>query len=220
MATSTRSDITSGPNWALLAVPAGILGVFGMMSSVVDFQRADRRADPTAITNLVIDNATAVKVGAVTGIIAVACLVVFAAGVRRRLEQQQPAGSLWPALAWAGGLLTAAFLLVSFGLSLTMAWVIDQAYRDTTFEALHAITESNAFQAWAPLTLTAAAVAVAGIRHGAVAAWLGWFSALAAVAMATLTLAALPFVTWFPAAIWLVVAGLGLRLGGRHSRQA
>ena len=113
-------------------------------------------------------------------------VAVFAAGLFRKLSQQGPAQSLCPMLAVSGLLLVSAMSLVGGGICTEMFWGLtrDTAELDAdTVAAQMAIFNTMAW-VWAGAGLAAGAVAVAGLRHGAVSRALGIGSVLAATLIA------------------------------------
>jgi hypothetical protein len=63
---------------------------------------------------------------------------------------------------------------------------------------------------WAGAGLTAGALAYAGLKHAAVARWIGWVSAVAAVAIVGVSLVPLQYLSAFAGALWLLSVSIGL----------
>ncbi len=62
---------------------------------------------------------------------------------------------------------------------------------------------------WAGAGLTAGAIAYAGSKHGAVARWIGWVSAVAAVVLIVgISLAPLQYMSAFAGVLWLLVVAI------------
>ena len=143
--------------------------------------------------------------------VATAILVaVFAAGLFRKLSQQGPAQSLCPMLAVSGLLLVSAMSLVGGGICTEMFWGLtrDTAELDAdTVAAQMAIFNTMAW-VWAGAGLAAGAVAVAGLRHGAVSRALGIGSAVAAGLIALTNLVPLQYMALVPGALWIIAAGI------------
>ncbi|HSH58555.1 MAG TPA: hypothetical protein VK988_02730, partial [Acidimicrobiales bacterium] len=66
------------------------------------------------------------------------------------------------------------------------------------------------FAAWAGVGLAAGATAVGGLRYGATPRRLGWFSAVMAFVIGAMSIGMVPFMTFMPAGLWLVVTGVVL----------
>jgi hypothetical protein len=218
-ATLTRTDAhvapgprTAGRGWAWAGALAGLAGI-GMVvvtGSVTVTEEA--LADNALVLDQVIDAEAAVWAFQVLCSAAALGIVVFAAGLRRKLAAQAPADSLLPALAAAGLGTVAVMLLVGGGISTELFWSLLQDAEDLdpdTIGAHMAIFNTMAW-VWAGIGLTTAAVAVAAIRHGSLPRWLGWFSVVVTVLVALSQLVPLQYMAAFFGAPWLLVAGVGL----------
>ena len=146
-------------------------------------------------------------------------LAVFGAGLRRRLDDQEPAGSLAGTVALLGTGLAAALCLVGGGISTELFWSLNAASDDLakvdpdTVAANLAIYNTMGW-VWAGVGLAAGAVAVAGLRHASVGRRLAWFSAVMAGLVGLLQLIPLQYLAALPATLWCVVTGVAM------SRQA
>lgn len=138
-----------------------------------------------------------------------ASLVIFSADVHRRLRGAEAQPSILSVVALAGGLVTAAGLLIGFGFLSTLAGAASEGRTPATVAAIYGAADGLGYGVWAALGLTTGAVALAGFRGRAVARWFAVLSAIATVIF--LLLAFFPFVAWFPATLWLLAAPLGLR---------
>jgi hypothetical protein len=138
-------------------------------------------------------------------------LVVFAAAIRRHLAGQQPAGSLAPTIAGGGLVLTAALCLVGAGIGTELFWGLgdlDAADPDSLAAMYHLLATMS--WVWAGAGLTAGALAYAGLKHAAVARWIGCVSAVAAVAIVGVSLVPLQYLSAFAGALWLLTVSIGL----------
>jgi hypothetical protein len=145
-------------------------------------------------------------------VLAAGLLVVFAAGLRRRLAEQEPVGSLLPGVAMTGVVLTAAMCLVGGGISTELFWhlIQDQGASDPDTIAANLAVFNTMPWVWAGLGLSAAALASAAIRHGSAPRWLGWFSVAMAVLVVLTQVVPLQYMALVPGALWLIAAGAGL----------
>ena len=108
-------------------------------------------------------------------------LAVFGAGLRRRLDEQEPVGSLVPTLALVGLLLAAGLCLVGGGISTELFWQLENADKTDPDTVLANVGILNTMGwVWAGVGLSAGAVAWAGITHESVGRRLAWFSAVMA----------------------------------------
>jgi hypothetical protein len=143
--------------------------------------------------------------------VAALALVVFAAAIRRHLAGQQPAGSLAPTIASGGLLLTAALCLVGAGIGTELLWGLrdlDRADPDSLAAMYHLVATMS--WVWAGAGLAAGALAYAALKHGAVARWIGWVSAVAATLTVGISLVPLQYLSAFAGAIWLLTVSFGL----------
>jgi hypothetical protein len=146
-------------------------------------------------------------------------LAVFGAGLRRRLDDQEPAGSLAGTVALLGTGLAAALCLVGGGISTELFWSLnaagdDLAKVDPDTVAANLALYNTMGWVWAGVGLAAGAVAVAGLRHASVGRRLAWFSAVMAGLVGLLQLIPLQYLAALPATLWCVVTGVAM------SRQA
>ena len=143
-------------------------------------------ADNEIIAEALTDKAPFVWLFQVVTVLTAVLITVFAAGLFRRLSQQGPADSLTPMLAVGGLFLVAAMQLVGSGICTEMFWGL---IRDTdeldadTLGAQIAIFNTMGW-VWVGAGIAAGAVAVAGLRHGAVGRGLAIGSAIAATLIA------------------------------------
>lgn len=160
-------------------------------------------------------NATLWRLSSGIGYAGVACLIAFAAGLRRLLEERAlldgrtTGGSLVPAVVSGGFLVTGGALLVAWNVR---AQVFDglaaYAADPSAHVAINRLSQDTGLAAWAGLGIAAAAFAVGGLRQGLLPAWLGWLSAVITVLIGLLCLAGLAFPANIPAGIWLLVVVL------------
>lgn len=194
----------------IVAAVAGGVGIFasvGIGGNATDAEFADNARFAEVLAGD--QGMVAVFQAAMT--VAALALVVFAAAVHRHLAAQQPAGSLAPAIASGGLALTAALCLVGAGIGTEMFWGLgdlDKADPDSLASMYHLIATMS--WVWAGAGLVAGAIAYAALKHGAVARWIGWVSAVAAVLTVGISLAPLQYLSAFVGVLWLFVVSIGL----------
>jgi hypothetical protein len=203
-----RTRLGSGSG--ILAAVAGGVGLFASVGVGADATEAEF-ADNARFAQVLADDQAMVAVfqGAMT--VAALALVVFAAAIRRHLAAQEPAGSLAPSIASGGLALTAALCLVGAGIGTELFWGVgnlDEADPDSIGSMYHLVATMS--WVWAGAGLAAGALAYAALRHGAVARWIGWVSAVAAVLIVGISLAPLQYMSAFVGVLWLFVVSTGL----------
>jgi len=206
------ADAAHGRGWAWAGALAGIaaIGMIVVTGGVAVTEEA--LADNALVLDEVIDADGYVWAFQVLCSAAALGVVIFAAGLRRKLAAQAPADSLLPALAAAGLASVAMMLLVGGGISTELFWslVQDAGKADPDTIGAHLAIFNTMSWVWAGIGLTTGAVAVAAIRHGSLPRWLGWVSAVVTVLVVLTQLVPLQYMAAFVGAPWLVVAGVGL----------
>ncbi|WP_431729303.1 hypothetical protein [Verrucosispora sp. TAA-831] len=207
--------------WALTGALGGLVGLVGIFTTAGLTAPAEPySADNAGYVAALTDRAGYVWAHQVVTVVAIVCLAVFAAGLRRYLGAQEPAGSLLPTLAASGVGLVLVGLLIGGGISTELFFSLNAADEwDPDVIAPMLTIYSTMAWLWGGIGLTAAAVAVGGLRHGSVSRWFAVFSAVIAVLIAATQLAPVQYIALVPGGIWLVVAGVTLALrqrpGGR-----
>jgi hypothetical protein len=209
------NDITAPRRaWALTGAIGGLAGAAGI------FLGADLTAgvgagikDNTQLVAAIAAQRDLVWLYQVSCVLAAACLIVFAAGLRRHLAAQEPAGSLVPAVAAAGVGLVAVSAFVGGGICTELYWALGEPDRwdPDTIAAMVEVYNTIGWL-WAGAGLSAAALATGGFRHGSAARWLAGVSAGLAALVAATQAFPVQYAALFPGALWVFVAGLGLGL--------
>jgi hypothetical protein len=138
------------------------------------------------------------------GMIGVAGLVWFAAGLRGYLEEQLPVGSSLGRVAQMGCVVVAATLFGGYLLKLVVAGYTHRIAGNADVVVRNGLDDLST-GAWAALALTMLAIAVAAIRHAALPRWLGWVSAIAGVFVAGVSVAGATAGAYLPGAAWLLL---------------
>jgi hypothetical protein len=142
-------------------------------------------------------------------------LALFGAGLRRRLDEQEPVGSLVPIAALAGLLLAAGLALVGGGISTELFWNLQAASDDLSKVDPDTVAANLALYntmgwVWAGVGLSAGAVAWAGIKHESVGRKLAWFSGVMAALIALTQVVPLQYMAAIPAGLWCIVTGVAM----------
>lgn len=203
--------------WAWTGVAAGVLGIATIQASMaasVDWENTAGDAE-----KMLADAAT--KQGAyllfhVLAVLTMLMLPVFGAGLKRRLDQQGPAGALHGQVALGGLLLTAVALLLGSGLDTQFAL----GFSDPSLY----VPESAAFYTdwvatipwlWVGAGLSALAVSLAALRHGAAPRWVGVVSLVLGALIVVAGVSPFQYMAGFIGPVWLLIAALGFALGDR-----
>src|SRR6476659_9248415 len=208
--------------WAWAGVGAGLAGLVSIGASMpVDAVYYDDVAgDPTAIVGRLAEQTAAILTFHTATMVSLALLVVFAAGLRRRLAGQLPSRSLLPDVAAAGLGLVAVAQLMGSGLTTEFVFGVSQPED-------HLVPETAVFFGhwvgtipwlWVGAGIAGVAVAVAALRHGATARWVGWVGAVLGGVALFLGLSPLQYMAGMTGPLWLLLTELGLALGDRARR--
>ncbi|MFD6417193.1 hypothetical protein [Streptomyces sp. NPDC060194] len=215
-----RAAVAEGRGWAWGAIAAGIGGVlvFAAAGPLWPYAESDLRDNALMVGKLEDSHMWWVYAVQFAFTLAAFGAVLFAAGLRRRLERQCPAGSLVPVTAYLGLLLTGVMSLVGTGMGTESFFAVqqrDKADPDTVITQLAQLGTYGWL--WTGLLLTAAALVVAAFRQGAVSRWIGVVSALFAVVALIVALAPFQYMALFVGAPYLLVLGAGFAFGRREA---
>lgn len=199
--------------WVYAGVGAGLAGMAALVgSSLTDaVYQQDIAGDPAAITDKLADQTASILVLHVGGMVSALLLLVFAAGLRRRLVEQLPDRSLLPQVAATGLLLVSVAQLM--GTALTTEFVFGLQKPDDV------VPEAAVFFGhwigtvpwlWAGAGVAAIAVGIAGRKFGAVPGWLTWTSLTLGGITTLFGVSPLQYMAGITGTIWLTVAALGL----------
>jgi hypothetical protein len=210
-----------GRGWALAGLGAGLFGLAGIVASMqVDaVYNADAEGDAVKIVDRLADQVPQILVFHTATMLSVVLIVIFAAGLKRRLRAQAPALSLLPSVAASGlGLVAVAGLM---GTGLTTEFVFGLS------DPSQMVPESAAFFGhwvgtipwlWFGAGLSAIALAVAALRHSAAPRWLGWVSVVLGGLTLLFGISPLQYMAGMVGPLWLVVASAGFLFGDRARR--
>jgi hypothetical protein len=200
--------------WAVAGVGAALAGVVGFLASGAfggDLYDDEMMGDNAVAAATLADERGALAVFLAAATVTSLLLVVFAAGLRRRLEAQAPPGGLLPSVAAGGLALCAALSLVGAGIGTELFWGLgagDDVDPDSIMSMYHLVATMS--WVWAGAAVTAGAVAVAALRHGALPRWIGWVSAVAGVVVLGFSLIPLQYMSGMVGCVWLLVVSVGL----------
>lgn len=211
MSVTERTQETNavGPRGWLIAPAIGLVAIAGVMGTGAGFSVHDDLPVATMLDKFEAAASTLLLGGAVQAMVSMA-MVVFGAWIYTRIKAVEPEGALTALVAAGGCALTAAVMAVAAAHTQLAGATAPDAVDPAIPLTLHTLEESLFAGAWCSLAVVAGAVAVASLRHRVLPTWLGGVSAFIAVLLLVLQVV-VPWAGWFPAAIWLIAAGFGLR---------
>ncbi|EME17644.1 hypothetical protein [Rhodococcus triatomae] len=220
-ADSSVADPGSGTTraaWAATGALAGLAGVVAIQASggVSAVYDEDTAGDPGAIVARLTDQRTFILVEHISMTVSALALLVFAAGLARLLSARLGSGSILPGVAAGGLVATSAVCLIGTGLTTELVFGLS-AGSDLVPE--FAVVAGHWFGTipwlWAAAGVSALAVAVASLRHGAVPRWLGWASLVLGGLTALFGVSPLQYMAGFTGPFWVLVCATGLWITGR-----
>jgi hypothetical protein len=213
-----RSRRVTPRAWAWTGVAAGVLGVVSIQASMAYGAGWEETAgDADAV---VADLAGRVGTQLVFHTATIACallVLVFAAGLKRRLDAQAPAGSLLPTVAGWGLVLVSVAGLLGSGL--------DTQFMFGLGDPDLLVAESGAFYAdwvatipwlWVGAGVSGVALGVAALRHAAAPRWIGVVGLVLGGLTLLTGISPLQYMAGFVGPLWLLVTALGFALGDRR----
>jgi hypothetical protein len=220
MTTTATPPVTAGApttgaasrGWALAGIGAGVAGIASVVASGFTGAVYDEKiaGDAVAITERLAEMTPQILVFHVATTVSALLLVVFAAGLRRRLAGRLPADSLLPGVAAAGLLLVSAAQLLGSGLTTEFVFGVqdvDLMVPETAAFFSHWI--GTIPWLWGTAGLSALAVAVAARRFGAVPLWLGRTSLVMGGLMVLIAVSPLQYMAGMVGPLWVTVAAIG-----------
>jgi hypothetical protein len=212
----------SGRAWAATGALAGLAGIVGIQASLqVDAVYADEYVgDAEKITERLGDLVPQLLVLHFGMVLAAVLMLVFAAGLRRRLKAQAPAGSLLPDVAAGGLLLTcvAAMMGAGFTTEIVFGVTADDKKIDPEFAAVVGHWVGTIPWLWLGAGVTGVAVAVAALRHAAAPRWIGWASAVLGGVTLLFGISPLQYMAGFTGPVLVLLLGAGFAFGDRRMR--
>ena len=205
---------TRRATWALWGVGAGVAGVltnFIFAPSVGDELR--KTGSPEEV--LAALERSSYHLSAITGFAAVACLVLFAAGLSR-WAKDQASDSLALRAAPMGVLASAAALIVAYGVKGQLSSYLEGGFNDMSYgddaRYLYFLLDDLAgYYGWWGVTITVACLVVLAFRERLVPRWVGALGVLV-VLVPTAMLLAFGFtgMSGIVCPLFLVIGGIGL----------
>lgn len=213
-AASQVAESTRTNRWALWGIGAGVLGIVANMVTdpIGSLTDAQKRQGPAVLGYL---HRLDFHLGAVTGFLAVACVLAFAAGWRQWSERHGPPVSAARMVALA---LTASAgaMIIGYGMKGPLAVYLPGGIDANTYprQGLYSLlmfNDSAPYFAWWGVVVAAAGVAWLAFRERLVVRWVGVVSVLAVLAaFAWLAATGLTDFAGIAGPAWLILASVGM----------
>jgi hypothetical protein len=217
--TSVSSRVARRPRWAVAGLAAGLSGVVAIVGSSLAGAVYEEgiAGDAVAITDRLSEMVPQILVFNTASMVSSLLLIVFGAGLHRQLAQRLGPESLLPRIASSGLMLVAVALLMGSGLTTEFVFGVgepDQLVPETAAFFGHWI--GTIPWLWGGVGLTALVVAVAALRHGAYARWIGWTSAVLGGLTTLFAIGPLQYMAGMVGPVWVVAMSAGLLLSRRE----
>ena len=210
--TTETADIGTSGRWALWGTAAGVLG---LVTNVFLSRTIDYTKTPEGIVDGL--SRSRYQVGAITGYLAAACLVLFAAGLWRWADGQAST-SLALRAAPFGLVASAGAMIAGYGVKGQLAEYLPGGSNPDNFDSgglytFFLMDDLAGYFAWWGVTVAAGCLAWLALRDGLLPRWLGIVSALfAAAPLVYLLVSGFTGFSGLLAPLFLVVVGTGLAL--------
>jgi hypothetical protein len=208
--------------WAFSGAAAGLAGIVGIQASLqIDAVYDERSAgDAARIADRLGDFVPQLLALHFSMVGAALLMLVFAAGLRRRLKAQAPAGSLLPEIAAGGLLLTSVAALLGAGFTTEIVFGVtsDELQLDPEFAAVVGHWVGTIPWLWVGAGATGVAVAVAALRYAAAPRWIGWVAAVLGGLTLAFGISPLQYMAGFTGPVLVLLLGVGFAFGDRRNR--
>lgn len=215
---------TAGRAWAFVGAVAGLAGIVGIQASLkIDAVYNEKYSgDADKITDRLGDFVPQILTLHFAMMIAAVLMLVFAAGLRRRLKAQAPVGSLLPEVASGGLMLTSVAALMGAGFTTEIVFGLESGdvALDPEFAAVVGHWLGTIPWLWVGAGVTGVAVAIAALRHAAAPRWIGWIAAVLGGITLLLGISPLQYMAGFTGPVLVFLLGLGFAFGDRRARAA
>ena len=202
-----------GRGWAVAGLGAGIAGIVCMVASSLAGAVYDEKLAGNAegIVDKLADQSVQILIMHTGAMVSAVLLLIFAAGLMRRLRAGTPEGSLLPQVASYGLLLVSVALLLGSGLTTEFVFGVqepDLLVPETAVFFGHWI--GTIPWLWVGAGVAALAVGIAGRKFGAVSSGLAWTSLILGGLTTLVGISPLQYMAGMIGPIWLTIAGIAL----------
>ena len=202
-----------GRGWAVAGLGAGIAGIVCMVASSMAGAVYDEELAGNAegIVDKLADQSAQILIMHTGAMVSALLMLIFAAGLLRRLQAGTPDGSLLPRVASYGLLLVSVALLLGSGLTTEFVFGVqdpDLLVPETAVFFGHWI--GTIPWLWVGAGVAALSVGMAGRKFGAVSGGLAWTSLILGGLITLVGVSPLQYMAGMLGPIWLTIAGIAL----------
>jgi hypothetical protein len=215
----TSSRTTAKRGWAVAGVLGGIAAVASMQLSMSAGPVYDQASPPTPewIAEQLASKVTVLIGFHIATTVAALLLMIFTAGLKRRLDAQAPADSLAPTVAAIGLVITSAILIMGAGLNTEFIFgLATPGMMPATDVSIYSHWVATISWLWVAAGVSAVALGLAAWK-GAAPRWIGVVSLVLGALTALVGISPLQYLAGFVGPIWLLVISLGFTFGDRRS---
>jgi hypothetical protein len=208
-----RARPAQGTLWAWAGVGAGLAGITAIVGSSMAgaVYEDDVAGDAPAIKDRLAEQTGGILLMHNGAMVCAVLLLVFGAGLRRRLAAATPAGSLLPQVALSGLLLVSVAQLMGSALTTEFAFgVKEDGLLVPATAAFFGHWIGTVPWLWVGAGVTALALGLAGRSFGVVAPWLTWTSLALGALTTLLGISPLQYMAGMTGPLWLTIAAVGL----------
>lgn len=211
--TAVEAPPSQGKGWVYAGVGAGLAGIVTIVGSSFSGAVYDEKlqGNPEGIVDKLADQTVPILIMHTGAMLTAVLLVVFAAGLRRKLTQGTPAGSLLPQVASNGLMLVSVALLMGSALTTEFVFGVQEPEMlvpETAVFFGHWI--GTVPWLWVGAGVAALAVGLAGKRFGAVGRKLTWASLVLGGLTTLLGISPLQYMAGMTGPLWLTIAAFAL----------
>jgi len=189
---------------------AGVTGIVGSSFSGAVYEE-ELAGDAVGITARLAEQTAPILVFHTAATMSALLLLVFAAGLRRRIADVTPEGSLLPQVAASGLLLVSVMLLMGSALTTEFVFgVRDSELLVPETAAMFGHWINTVPWVWAGAGAAALAFGQAGRKFGAASRWLAWASLILGGLTTLFAISPLQYMAGLTGPLWLIIASIGL----------
>ncbi|MEU4603780.1 hypothetical protein AB0F43_12435 [Kribbella sp. NPDC023972] len=204
---------SQGKGWVVAGIGAGVAGIATIVGSSLANAVYDEKlaGNAAGIIDKLATQTVPILVMHTAAMLSAVLLLVFAAGLRRRLVSVTPEGSLLPQVAASGLMLVSVALLMGSALTTEFVFGVqdpDLLVPETAVFFGHWI--GTVPWLWVGAGVAALALGIAGRKFKAVAPWLAWVSLVLGGLTVVLGISPVQYMAGMTGPLWLTIAAIAL----------